>query len=57
MFHSVLRTGSGLKDAIEGQMANPYFPVNMGVMAAQRHFSNLDGSPVSLQGATCGLLP
>jgi phosphoribosyl 1,2-cyclic phosphodiesterase len=52
MFHSVLRTGSDLKDAIEGQMANPYFPVNMSVMAAQRHFSNLDGTPVSLQGAT-----
>jgi phosphoribosyl 1,2-cyclic phosphodiesterase len=52
MFHSVLRTGSGLKDAIEGQMANPYFPVNMGVMAAKRQFSNLDGNPVSLKGAT-----
>jgi phosphoribosyl 1,2-cyclic phosphodiesterase len=52
LFHSVLRTGSGLKDAIEGQMANPYFPVNMGVMGGTRHFSNLDGSPISLQGAT-----
>ena len=57
MFHSVLRTGSGLKDAIEGQMANPYFPVNMGVMAAQRHFSNLDGNPVSLHGATLRSAP
>ena len=57
MFHSVLRTGSGLKDTIEGQMANPYFPVNMGVMAAQRHFSNLDGKPVSLQGATLRSAP
>jgi len=52
MFHSVLRTGSDLKDAIEGQMANPYFPVNMNVMGAERHFSNLDGSPVALHGAT-----
>lgn len=51
MFHSVLRSGSGLKNTIEGQMANPYFPVNMGVMAAKRRFSNLDGKPVSLQGA------
>jgi phosphoribosyl 1,2-cyclic phosphodiesterase len=57
MFHSVLRTGSDLKDAIEGQMANPYFPVNMGVMGAQRHFSNLDGGPVSLQGATLRSAP
>jgi phosphoribosyl 1,2-cyclic phosphodiesterase len=57
MFHSVLRTGSGLKDAIEGQMANPYFPVNMGVMAAQRRFSNLDGKPVSLKGANLRSAP
>jgi len=52
LFHSVMRTGSGLKDAIEGQMANPYFPVNMGVMGAVRRFSNLDGEPVTMQGAT-----
>lgn len=51
-FHSVLRTSSGLKDTIEGQMANPYFPVNMGVMAAKRKFVNLDGKPVSLSNAT-----
>src|SRR5208282_3784266 len=37
---------------IEGQMANPYFPVNMGVMGAQRDFSTLDDLPVSLKGAT-----
>ena len=52
MFYSVMRTGSGLKDTIEGQMANPYFPVNMGVMGAQRSFINLDAKPISVQGAT-----
>jgi phosphoribosyl 1,2-cyclic phosphodiesterase len=52
MFYSVLRTGSDLKDTIEGQMANPYFPVNMGVMGARRQFSSLEGQPVSLKGAT-----
>jgi phosphoribosyl 1,2-cyclic phosphodiesterase len=57
LFHSVMRTDSGLKDAIEGQMANPYFPVNMGVMRAQRCFSNLDGQPVGLQGATLRSAP
>jgi phosphoribosyl 1,2-cyclic phosphodiesterase len=57
MFHSVLRTGSGLKDTIEGQMANPYFPVNMGVMAAKRHFSNLDGKPVKIKNATLRSAP
>jgi phosphoribosyl 1,2-cyclic phosphodiesterase len=57
MFHSVLQTGSGLKDTIEGQMANPYFPVNMGVMASQRNFSNLNGVPITLQGATLRSAP
>jgi phosphoribosyl 1,2-cyclic phosphodiesterase len=52
MFHSVLRTDAGLKDAIEGQMANPYFPVDMGVMGAERRFSNLNGDPVCVHGAT-----
>ena len=57
MFHSVLLTDSGLRDAIEGQMANPYFPVNMGVMGAERRFTNLDGNPVSLHGATLRSAP
>lgn len=51
-FYSVLRTGSDLKDTIEGQMVNPYFPVNMNVMGAQRHFSSLEETPFSLHGAT-----
>lgn len=57
MFHSVLRTGSGLKDAIEGQMANPYFPVNMGVMGGKRRFSNLDGKPFTEGSATMRTAP
>lgn len=56
-FHSVMRTDTGLKDAIEGQMANPYFPVNMGVMSAKRRFSNLDGKPVNLHGAALRSAP
>ena len=56
-FHSVLRTASGLKEAIEGQMANPYFPVNMGVMGARRRFSNPDAQPVRLRGATLRSAP
>ncbi len=33
-------------------MVNPYFPVNMSVMAAERHFSNVEATPVGLHGAT-----
>ena len=57
LFHSVSRTAAGLKDTIEGQMVNPYFPVDMGVMGAQRWFSNLDGNPLSLQGAVVRSAP
>src|SRR5208283_3445870 len=56
-FYSVLRTGSGLKDAIEGQMAKPYFPVNMGVMGARHRFSKLGAQPVSLPGGTVRTAP
>ena len=56
-FHSVLRTGAGLKDTIEGQMANPYFPVNMGVMGAQRDFSNLDDLSAGMNGVTLRSAP
>jgi phosphoribosyl 1,2-cyclic phosphodiesterase len=51
LFHSVLRKGLELKEAVEGQMANPYFPVNMSVMGATRHFYELDESPINLNGA------
>lgn len=50
-FHSVLGKGSRLKEAIEGQMANPYFPVKMGAMSARRRFLNLDKKQVSIDGA------
>jgi len=56
LFHSVLR-GAGLKETIEGQMINPYFPVDMGAMGATRHFLNLDEKPVSLEGATLRSAP
>ena len=50
-FHSVLHKGSRLKDTIEGQMVNPYFPVNMGTMSAHRRFLNLDEKQVNIDGA------
>jgi phosphoribosyl 1,2-cyclic phosphodiesterase len=39
-FHSLNRTRQ-LRDAIEGQMVQPYFPVNMSEMAARREFYEL----------------
>jgi phosphoribosyl 1,2-cyclic phosphodiesterase len=56
-FHSALRPGAGLKDTLEGQMANPYFPVNMTAMGARRDFIDLDELPVSVKGATVRFAP
>jgi phosphoribosyl 1,2-cyclic phosphodiesterase len=56
-FYCALRTGLGMKDTIEGQMANPYFPVNMGVMGAQRDFFKLDEMPVGIPGGTLRSCP
>ena len=51
LFHSVLRKGLELKGAVEGQMVNPYFPVDMSVMGSTRHFYDLDEHPINLNGA------
>jgi len=50
-FYSVLRKGSELKATIEGQMINPYFPVDMGAMASSRHFHELDAPVINVNGA------
>src|SRR3972149_39722 len=57
LFHSVLRKGLELKGAIEGQMVNPYFPVDMSAMGAVRHFYDLDAEPIDLQGAVIKSAP
>jgi phosphoribosyl 1,2-cyclic phosphodiesterase len=50
-FHSSAH-GRRLQRAIEGQMANPYFPVNMSEMAAQRDFYNIRESKMTLEDCT-----
>jgi len=57
LFHSVLRKGLELKGAIEGQMVNPYFPVDMSAMGAVRHFYDLDASPINLNEAIISSAP
>jgi phosphoribosyl 1,2-cyclic phosphodiesterase len=57
LFHSVLRKGRELQGAVEGQMINPYFPVDMSVMGAVRHFYDLDEHPVNLNGAIISSAP
>jgi phosphoribosyl 1,2-cyclic phosphodiesterase len=50
-FHSSAH-GRRLQRAIEGQMTNPYFPVNMSEMAAQRNFYNIRESKMTLEDCT-----
>ncbi len=42
LFHGFPLKGNSVRAAIEGQMADPYFPVEMGVMNAQRHFIDME---------------
>jgi phosphoribosyl 1,2-cyclic phosphodiesterase len=51
LFHSVKRKGSELQATIEGQMTNPYFPVDMEAMGSTRHFLNLEERPININGA------
>ncbi len=57
LFHSVSRKGLELREAIEGQMVNPYFPVDMSVMAGVRHFYDLDEHAINLNGAIISSAP
>jgi phosphoribosyl 1,2-cyclic phosphodiesterase len=56
-FHSVLRKGLELQGAVEGQMVNPYFPVDMTAMGAVRHFFDLEASSINLSGASISWAP
>jgi phosphoribosyl 1,2-cyclic phosphodiesterase len=56
-FHSVLRKGMELQGAVEGQMVNPYFPVDMTAMGAVRHFFDLGADSINLGGAIISSAP
>jgi phosphoribosyl 1,2-cyclic phosphodiesterase len=51
VFHSSNRT-CGLQQALEEQMADPYFPVNMSEMAAHRKFSDIDEGRIAFDHCT-----
>jgi len=56
-FHTVQRKEEALKAAIEGQMINPYFPVDMKMLRSTRHFYDLDHDPVDVNGAVIRSAP
>lgn len=50
LFHTHTQRAMKLKAAIEGQMAYPFFPVDMRVMQSTRHFYDLDDGPIDVNG-------
>jgi phosphoribosyl 1,2-cyclic phosphodiesterase len=56
-FHAVERKEEEFKDALEGPMADPYFPVGASVMGATRQFFELDYGSISINGALISSAP
>ena len=50
-FHSFVSRLGTVQEALEGQMSDPYFPVNMSIMQARRHFHPLAKEPLALDDA------
>ena len=51
-FHSFPSHAESVQKALEEQMTDPYFPVNMEAMSAHRHFYNLCNDVLSYNDAT-----
>jgi hypothetical protein len=46
-----------VQEALEGQMSDPYFPVNMSIMQARRYFHQIGNGPLQLDEAVIQTLP
>ena len=56
-FHSFPSHARGVQEALEEQMSDPYFPVNMSTMEAHRHFYTLEKDSLSIQDALLKTIP
>lgn len=56
-FHSVSQKARELKNAVEGQMVFPYFPVDMSIMGSVRHFYDIGTEAIDINGAIITTLP
>jgi phosphoribosyl 1,2-cyclic phosphodiesterase len=57
-FHSHCNGSLGtLEEILEGQMARPYFPIDLASVAAKREFIDLDSQPMSFSGITIRPFP
>ena len=50
-FHAVKRQEVELKGAIEGQLINPYFPVDMTILRSTKHFYDLEFENIEINDA------
>ena len=57
LFHTHTKGRTKLKAAIEGQMTDPFFPVDMRAMQSIRHFYDLDKDPITVGGAVISSAP
>jgi len=48
-FHSFRGAARSVQEALEEQMSDPYFPVNMSTMEAHRHFYNIEEESLSIK--------
>jgi hypothetical protein len=46
-----------VQEALEGQMSDPYFPVNMSIMQARRHFHQIGADPLNIDEVNIRTLP
>ena len=56
-FHSFESRLGSVQDALEGQMSDPYFPVNMNIMKARRYFHKLGPEPLEVEDVRIHTLP
>ncbi|HEY3838679.1 MAG TPA: MBL fold metallo-hydrolase [Bryobacteraceae bacterium] len=54
-FHS--HCNGSLEEILEGQMARPYFPIDLASVAAKREFVDLDSQPATFSGVTVRPFP
>ena len=55
-FHSHSENGS-IEEILQGQMARPYYPIEMSSVAARREFADLVSRPVTFSGVTVRPFP
>ena len=56
-FYSFSTQARNVQDALEDQMSNPYFPVNMSVMEAHRQFHRIEKETLSFEDAVVKTIP